>query len=135
MGGPRRAGIFAFANICEIERRREQQRHSSNRSASPNTLPLDLDGRCEHGRHRGVTIEGGQAERISATAEPVDRSPSRMMLKDPRFDLLEHFHVEEADHRATPFAITIASTRVRDRQGATSRTARTGTAAAGRSWP
>src|SRR3546814_7217725 len=38
MGGPYHAGVFAFANICEIERRREQQRHPGNRSPSSTTL-------------------------------------------------------------------------------------------------
>ena len=130
MGGPYHAGVFAFANICEIERRREQQRHSCNRSPSSTTLPFDFNCRCEHRRNYRVAIEGGKTERVGAPAEPVDRSPSRMMFKDPRFDLLEHFHVEEADHRATPLAITIASTRGRDRQCATSRTGRIDKAAA-----
>src|SRR3546814_19704321 len=90
---------------------------------------------CEHRRNSRVAIEGGKSERVSTPAEPVDPSTSRMMFNDPRLDLLEHFHVKEADHRATPFTITIASTRGLDRQGAHSRTGRRDKAAAVQSCP
>src|SRR3546814_20109856 len=107
MGGPYHAGVFAFANICEIERRREQQRHSCNRSPSSTTLPLDFNCRCERRRNSRVAIEGGKTERVSATDEQVDRSPSRIVFKDPRFDVLEHFHVAKADNPVTPSPIII----------------------------
>src|SRR3546814_9869854 len=96
-------------------------------------MTLDFNCRCARRIKSRVAIDGGKTERVSDPVEPVDRSPSLMMFKDPLFDLLEHLHVEEADHPATPFAITIASTRGRDRQGATSRTGRIDKAAAARS--
>src|SRR3546814_13535917 len=85
---------------------------------------------CQHRRKSRVAMEGGKSGRVSTPAEPVDPSSSRMMFNDPRLDLREHFHVKDADHRATPFTITIASTRGLDRQGATSRTGRSDKAAA-----